>query len=424
MSTHKCGSALQERTGRGSLGEGLRDDFPILHQEVNNKPLIYLDNAATSQKPTAVVESITDYYNRYNSNVHRGVHHLSGLATAGYEAARAKLAVFIKAASYKEIVFTKNASEALNLVAHSWGLANLKPGDEVLLSVAEHHSNLIPWQLVAQRTGAVLRHVPLTKDTQELDMKAFHELLSPKTKLVGLVLISNVLGCVAPVQTISEAAHKVGAKVLFDASQAVPHMAIDVQATGADFIVGTAHKLCGPTGIGFLWGREEVLESMPPFMGGGEMIENVGLTESTYAPPPSRFEPGTPGIAEGIGFGSAIDYLSAIGMDKVYSFEQEIGGLLYQELEAVEGVTIYGPRPERGRAALCSFNVEGIHPTDISTILDMNGVAVRSGHLCTQPLHAALGISASVRASLYIYNTPAEVEVFISELKDAIKFFS
>jgi len=389
---------------------------------------VYLDNAATSQKPRQVLEALDNYYKTYNSNVHRGVHTLSAKATTEYEAAREKVAHFINASSHREVVYTRNASEAINLVAYSWGMQNLKPGDEIVLSVAEHHSNLVPWQLVAAKTGAVIKHVQLTKDSQELDMQHFKSLLSARTRLVSLVHVSNMLGAVTDTGYVVEEAGRVGARVLLDCCQSVPHMPVDVRALGADWIVGSSHKMCGPTGMGFLWGKAEVLEGMPPWMGGGEMIQDVYLDHSTYAPPPARFEAGTPAIGEAIGLGAACDYLSGLGMDRVHAYEHDIGTYLYDRLAAVPKVTIYGPSPKqagaRGRASLASFNVEGLHATDVSTLLDNAGVAVRSGHHCTQPLHRYLGIAASARASAYIYNTAGEVDAFIDALADTIAFFT
>eukprot|EP00873_Tetraselmis_striata_P011115 jgi/Tetstr1/431379/TSEL_021070.t1 len=407
----------------GTLGESLRPDFPILHQQVNGHPLVYLDSAATSQKPAAVLAKLTGVYEQYNANVHRGVHTLAATATAEYEGARAKIAGLINAASDREVVYTRNASEAINLVANTWG-ANLQPGDEIVTTVMEHHSNIVPWQLLAERTGAVLKFCELT-DSQELDMEMMAELITPRTKLVAVAHVSNMLGCVNPVEDIIALAHKVGARVLLDSCQSVPHMPVDVQALGADWIVASGHKMCGPTGIGFLWGKAEVLASMPPWMGGGEMIADVFLDHSTYAEPPARFEAGTPAIAEAIALGAAIDYLQEIGMEKVHAYEQELGKYLYEKLSEVPGVQIYGPPPTArgGRAALCAFNVEGLHATDVSTLLDASGVAVRSGHHCTQPVHRYLGIAASARASLYIYNTRAEVDAFVAELKETLAFF-
>jgi cysteine desulfurase/selenocysteine lyase len=410
------------------LADRVRQDFPILQQKVyDSYPLVYLDNAATSQKPKAVLDTIAEYYTEYNSNVHRGVHALSARATAAYEEARATIARFIGASGPEEIVFTRGATEAINLVANTWGLSTLRPGDEIILSVAEHHSNIVPWQLVAAKTGAVLRFLPLTPDTQEIDVSKLHELVTPQTRLIALVHVSNMLGCVCPVTQVVQIAEKVGARVLIDACQSVPNMPVNVGSLGVDWLVASGHKMCGPTGIGFLWGRKNLLEEMPPWMGGGEMIQDVYLDHSTYAEPPSRFEAGTPAIAEAIALGRACDYLSEIGMAEVKAWEDELGGYLYDKLRSVsDNIQIYGPPPSvaLGRAALCSFNVAGIHPTDISTILDQSGMAVRSGHLCTQPVHRILGVSASVRASPYIYNTYSDVDAFTDSLKDAIKFFT
>ena len=323
-------------------------------------------------------------------------------------------------------MFTRGATEAINLVANTWGVTTLQPGDEIIISVAEHHSNIVPWQLVAAKTGAVLKYIDITADTNELDIAQLRELVSSKTRLISLVHISNALGCVLPVPQVVEIARSVGAKLLLDACQSVPNGAVDVSTLGADWIVASGHKMCGPTGIGFLWGTPEVLESMPPWMGGGEMIQDVYMDHSTYAAPPSRFEAGTPAIAEAIGLGAACDYLTHIGMDRIHAYEKELGTYLYTELSQLERVKIYGPPPTaaQGRAALCTFNVEGLHPTDVSTLLDQAGVAVRSGHLCTQPVHRALGVSASVRASPYFYNTKADVDAFIRSLKDTIGFFT
>lgn len=368
---------------------------------------------------------MSNYYASYNSNVHRGVHTLSAKATTEYEAAREKVAKLVNAKTSREVVYTRNATEAINLVAYGWAIHNLKPGDEILVSVAEHHSNMVPWQIISQQTGAVLKHVQLTASQQELDMNSFKSLLSPKTKLVCLVHVSNMLGCVLDTDYVVEEAHKVGAKVLLDCCQSVPHAALDVQKLGADWIVASSHKFCGPTGIGFLWGRYDLLEEMKPWMGGGEMIQDVFLDHSTYAAPPSRFEAGTPAIGEAIGMGAAAEFLHGLGMDAVHHFEEEIGGYLWEKLRSVDGITLYGPAPggKRGRASLASFNVEGLHATDVSTLLDAAGVAVRSGHHCTQPLHRVLGVNASARASLYIYNTPGEVDTFVDALKDTISFF-
>lgn len=409
-----------------SLGEITKPDFPILKQEVNGSRLVYLDNAATSQKPQFVIDAIREYYEVYNSNVHRGIHFLSAKATDEYELARKKLADFINAAGSKEIVFTRNATEAINLVAYSWGLTNLKAGDEIILSIAEHHSVIVPWQIVAQKTGAVLKFVNLNEE-EVPDLEQLKQLLCKKTKLVAIHHVSNTLGCILPIQEIVRWTQKYGARVLVDACQSVPHMSVDVQQLGVDFLVASSHKMCGPTGIGFLYGKSELLTSMPPFLGGGEMIADVFLDHSTYAEPPSRFEAGTPAIGEAIGLGKAIDYLSGIGMQRIHEYELELANYLYQSLSSVSNVRIYGPAPNAtsGRAALCSFTVENVHPTDIATFLDQqHGVAVRSGHHCAQPLHHYLGINASCRASLYFYNTKDEVDAFVKGLKDTIGFFT
>ncbi|KAK9062697.1 hypothetical protein SSX86_019886 [Deinandra increscens subsp. villosa] len=410
-----------------SLGHSTRPDFEILHQNVNNgSKLVYLDNAATSQKPSAVIDAVNNYYKSYNSNVHRGIHFLSARATDEYEMARRKVANFINASESSEIVFTRNATEAINLVAYSWGISNLKAGDEIIVTVAEHHSSIVPWQILCEKTGAVLKFVSLTED-EVPDIKMLQDLLSNKTKLVAVHHVSNVLASVLPIKDIAQWAHDVGARILVDACQSVPHMVVDVQNLGVDFLVASSHKMCGPTGVGFLYGKSELLAAMPPFLGGGEMIADVFLDHSTYADPPSRFEAGTPAIGEAIGLGSAIDYLSQIGMQKIHDYEVDLANYLYENLHTIPGVRIYGPAPSQTvhRAALCSFNVEGLHPTDIATFLDQqHGIAIRSGHHCAQPLHRYLGINASARASLYFYNTKEDVDDFIRALVDTIGFFS
>ena len=409
----------------GLLADEVRADFPILQQDVNGQPLVYLDNAATSQKPQAVIDAMVNYYQADNANVHRGVHALSARATEAYEGARDKVAAFVNAASRDEIVFTRNASEAINLVAYAWGLSELKQGDEILLSVMEHHSNLVPWQLIAQRTGAVLKHVPLS-EAQAFDMAAFRQLITDKTKLVAVNHVSNTLGCINPVQEIVETAHKYGAKVLIDACQSVPHMPVDVQALGCDWLVASGHKMCGPTGAGFLYGKLDVLNAMPPFMGGGEMIQDVFLDHSTYAELPHKFEAGTPAIAEVIVLGAAVDYLNQVGMERIAEYEHQLTVYLYEQIAQVPKLTLYGPKPNAdgsGRAAIATFTVEGIHAQDLSTLLDQSGIAIRSGHHCTQPLHTILGVTSTARASLYFYNTPADIDAFIKALKETIDFF-
>lgn len=409
-----------------SLAEQVRADFPILNQEVYGNPLVYLDNAATSQKPLAVLTALKDYYEQDNANVHRGLHTLSSRATDAYEGARDKVARFINAASRQEVIYTRNASEAINLVAYSWGMTNLTAGDEIILSVMEHHSNLVPWQFVAHRTGAILKFVELSAD-EGFNLDQFKSLVNDKTKLVATVHVSNMLGCINPVQEICTIAHQYGAKVLIDACQSVPHMAIDVQAMDCDWLVASGHKMCAPTGIGFLYGRLALLEAMPPFLGGGEMIADVYLDHSTYAALPHKFEAGTPAIGEAIALGAAVDYLTQLGMDTIHAYEQQLTAYLFQQLQTLPHLRVYGPKPTadgQGRAALAAFTVEGIHPSDLSTVLDQSGVAIRSGHHCTQPLHRYLGIPASARASLYFYNTFTDIDRLITALREAIEFFS
>ncbi|NEO30947.1 MAG: cysteine desulfurase [Symploca sp. SIO3C6] len=412
----------QERT----IADKVRQDFPILHQEVNGKPLLYLDNAATSQKPIAVIEALRRYYEQDNSNVHRGAHTLSAKATDAYEGARDKVAKFVNAASRQEIVFTRNATEAINLVAYSWGWSNLQPTDEIILSVMEHHSNIVPWQIIAQRTGAVIKYVGLTEN-EEFDLEQFKSLISAKTKLVSVVHVSNTLGCINPVEEIIAIAHQQGAKVLIDACQSIPHLPIDVQAMDCDWLVASGHKMCAPTGIGFLYGKQELLEAMPPFLGGGEMIAEVFLEYSTYGELPHKFEAGTPAIGEAIALGAAVDYLSGLGMENIHAYEEELTAYLFEQLGSIPEVRIYGPQPTtdgKGRAALAAFTVEGLDSTDVATMLDQEGVAIRSGHHCTGPLHRALEITGTARASLYFYNTKKEIDAFIVALKETIEFFS
>jgi len=404
-----------------TLADRVRADFEILDQEVNGKPLIYFDNAASSQKPKSVLDAWKYYYEHDNANVHRGAHTLSARATDAYEGARDKIAKFVNAKSSEEIIYTRNASEAINLVAYSWGWANLKAGDEVILSVMEHHSNIVPWQLIAQRTGAVLRFLEPNNEGV-LSIEQFKSLLNSRTKLVSIVHVSNTLGCVNPVEEMIPLAHAHGAKVLLDACQSVPHMPIDVQALDCDWLVASGHKMCAPTGIGFLYGKRDLLLEMPPFMGGGEMIADVFLDHSTYAGLPHKFEAGTPAIGEAIALGAAVDYLTAIGMDKIHAYEQELINYLMDALDHIPDIKIYGPRHDR--AGLVAFTIShGIHANDLSAMLDQDGIAIRSGHHCTQPLHRFLGISGTARASVYFYNTKTEIDTFVACLKDAIAFF-
>ncbi|NJK30874.1 MAG: SufS family cysteine desulfurase [Acaryochloris sp. RU_4_1] len=411
----------QEKT----LALQVRPDFPILDQRIHDQPLVYLDSAATSQKPTQVLQALQEYYEQANANVHRGVHTLSNRATDAYEGARDKIAAFVNAASRQEIIYTRNASEGINLVAYSWGLNNLKAGDEIILTVMEHHSNLIPWQWVAQRTGATLKFVELDVN-QAFDLDQFRTLISDKTKLVSVVHVSNTLGCINPVEEITAIAHHYGAKVLIDACQSVPHMPVDVQTIDCDWLVASGHKMCAPTGIGFLYGKLDLLRSMPPFLGGGEMIADVYLDHATYADLPHKFEAGTPAIGEAIALGAAVDYLSGIGMNKIHTYEAELTAYLFQRLQEIPEIQIYGPQPDakgEGRAALASFTAGDVHPHDLSTILDQAGVAIRAGHHCTQPLHRYLKVQSTARASLYFYNTQVEIDTFIASLKEAVEFF-
>lgn len=405
-----------------TLAAQVRPDFGLLTRQVHERPLIYLDNAATSQKPEAVLQAMQHYYHHSNANVHRGVHTLSNEATDSYEGARKKVAQLINARSFQEIVYTRNASEAINLVAYTWGMSELKPGDEIILSRMEHHSNLIPWQLVAQKTGSVLKFVEITP-AGHLDLEQFQSLLTERTKLVAIVHVSNMLGSINPAETIIALAHANGSKVLLDACQSVPHMGVDVRALDCDWLVFSAHKMCGPTGIGILYGKQDLLDSMPPFMGGGEMIADVGWEQSTYAELPHKFEAGTPAIAEAVGLGAAVDYLTEIGIDRIHQHEKLLTQRLLAGIQAIEGVTVYGPTDVSQRAGLVSFAVEGIHAHDLSTLLDQDGIAIRAGHHCTQPLHRDLGVAATARASVYLYNTLDEVETFLVSLQESIDFF-
>jgi cysteine desulfurase / selenocysteine lyase len=416
---HACTTSVSATPVTGSSALADPAAFPILDQEVHGRPLLYLDSAATSQKPMAVIDAMISYYRCDNSNVHRGAHSLSGRATDQFEAARDAVSDLIGAASRDEIVYTRNATEAINLVAATWGRANVGEGDEIILSCMEHHANLVPWQMLASACGARIVPIPLTAD-ETYNVDALRVALgSGKVKLVAFSHVSNVLGCINPAKDIIALAHEAGATTLVDACQSVPHMKVDVQDMGCDFLVASGHKMCGPTGIGFLYGRRALLESMPPYMGGGEMIADVYLDRSTYAALPHKFEAGTPAIGEAIGLGAAIAYLNGLGMDAVEAYEHELAAYLYRSLTAFEEVTVYGPPPPR--AALCSFNVAGLNGTDIATMLDLDGVAVRSGHHCAQPLHRALGVESSARASLYIYNSTADVDSFIALLKEAVE---
>ena len=412
------------RNASVSIADQTRADFPILAQEsASGQPLIYLDHAATSQKPLAVLDALRNYYSCDNANVHRGAHQLSARATEAFEGARLITARFVAAASPREIVFTRNASEAINLVARTWGDAELKPGDEVLLTVMEHHSNLVPWQQLAQRTGCVLRHVGVTEQGT-LDLEDLREKINARTRLVGLVHISNTLGCCNPVDEVVALAAQHGALVLLDACQSLAHKAVDVGQLGIDFLVGSSHKLCGPTGMGFLWAREALLEAMPPFLGGGEMIQDVFLDHSTWAELPHKFEAGTPAIGEAIGMGAAITYLQALGLEAIQAWEAQLTAHLFARLEGIDGLRILGPTPEQQpeRGALATFLVDGLHANDIAAMLDLSGVCIRSGHHCCQPLHRHYGVTGSARASLSFTSTFEEIDRFADELSSTIHF--
>ena len=404
--------------------ESVRRDFPILKRRVGEYPLVYLDSANTSHKPRQVVDAVSSHYLEHNANVARAMHTLGAEATAAFEGARAKVASFIGAASADEIVFTKNASEALNLAAHTLA-SRLKPGDEVVVSVMEHHSNLVPWQLACQSSGATLRWFDITEEGR-LDLaKAEREgLINKATRVVSLAWVSNVLGTVNPIARIAEWARSVGAVMVVDGSQGVPLRPSDVQALGIDLLAFTGHKMCGPTGIGVLWGRYELLEQLPPFLGGGEMIEVVRMTESSYAPPPHRFEAGTQPSAQAVGLGAAIDYLSSLGMSEIQAHETEITGRLLAGLGGLAGVHLLGPTDRDDRGGAVAFTVDGVHPHDLMQLLDSRGVAVRGGHHCAAPLHRRLGVQSSSRASGYLYTTPQEVDALVEAVAWAHDFFN
>ena len=401
-----------------AIPDGIRDDFPALAQEINGHPLVYFDNAATTQKPRAVLDAIQNYYEHDNANVHRGIHELSNRATAAYEGTRDRVAQFINASAREDIIFTRGTTEAINLVAATWGTANLGAGDVVLLTELEHHSNLVPWQLLAQRTGAKLRFIPVTGDEGTLDLSDFDGQLEG-AKLVSLAHISNALGTINPVAEICAQAKTVGAVTLVDAAQSAGHMPLDVQALDCDFLALSGHKLCGPTGIGALFTRSELQEAMPPYQGGGEMISKVEFHKSEFNVPPHKFEAGTPNVAGAAGLHAALDYLDAIGLDAIHAHDTELAHYAKERLSEFEGVRIFGPTEERG--GLVSFIFENVHALDLATLADQQGVAIRIGHHCTQPLHEKLGVPATARASFYFYNTRSEVDRFIEVLQKVIK---
>jgi cysteine desulfurase/selenocysteine lyase len=398
----------------------VRADFPILSRTVYGKPLVYLDNAASAQKPRSVIDAESRVYEQEYANVHRGLHYLSGAATDAFEATREAVKRFINAASIKEIIYTSGTTEAINLVAQSYGRAFLKQGDEIIVSVLEHHSNIVPWQLLAQEKGLVLKVAPIDDDGNFL-LDEFEKLLSPRTKLVSITYMSNALGTIVPVKAVIDRAHAVGAKVLLDAAQAITHMPVDVQALGCDFLAFSGHKLYGPTGIGILYGREELLEAMPPWQGGGEMIRTVSFSGTTFAELPAKFEAGTPAIAQTIALKAAIDYVTALGLDTIAAHERDLLDYGVERLSHIPGLTIVGRARER--ASIISFAMDCAHPHDIGTVIDQAGVAVRAGHHCAQPLMERLQLPATARASFALYNTKAEIDVMAEALDKVVKLF-
>jgi len=401
----------------------IRKDFPILSRQVHGKPLVYLDSAASSQKPYTVIEAMSAYYETCHANVHRGVYEISEEATAKMEKARVKVARFINARQSKQVIFTRNTTESINLVAYTWGNTNIAAGDLIVLTEIEHHSNLVPWQLLAQRTGARLEFVPITDDGL-LRLDIYEQLLQQQPKLVAFAHMSNVLGTINPARQMIAQAHAAGAVVLLDAAQSVPHLPVDVQALDADFLCFSSHKMLGPTGIGVLYGRRDLLEAMPPFMGGGDMIRTVGLRESTWNDLPWKFEAGTPAIAEAIGLGVAVDYLNALGMENVHRYEQEITAYAMAQLRAIPGLTIYGPEATQ-RGGVVAFTLADIHPHDLASILDQEvGVAIRAGHHCAQPLMDRFGLAAMARASFYVYTIQEDIDVLVQGLHKALQIFS
>lgn len=400
----------------------LRADFPLLDQQVNDEPLVYLDNAATAQRPTPVLKRVLDFYQTDNANVHRGVHTLAERATADYEAARDKVQKFIHANKREEVIFTKGCTDSLNLVAATYGEQNIQAGDEIVISIMEHHSNLIPWQQLAIKKGATLKYIGLTKEG-ELDMADAAAKVTDRTKIVAVTHASNVMGTVTPLKQLAKLAHEHGAIIVGDGAQAVPHMKVDVTDLDVDFYAFSGHKMMSPTGIGVLYGKQALLEAMPPYQYGGEMIGSVTEQESTWAALPHKFEAGTQNIAGAVGLGAAIDYLTAIGMDRIEAHERELVQTVLPQLLAIEGLTVYGSTDPAKHTGVISFNLGHLHPHDLATALDMEGVAVRAGHHCAQPLMNYLGLEASARASFYLYNTAADAEKLVSALKEAKEFF-
>jgi cysteine desulfurase/selenocysteine lyase len=400
----------------------IRKDFPILERETHpGQRVTYLDSTATSQKPLQVIEAMNDYYRRSNANIHRGVHTLAEEATTMYEGARERIAKFINASSSREIIYTRNTTESINLVAYSWARANLKQGDLIILTEMEHHSNLVPWHMLQAERGIELEFIPVTEDGL-LDLEIYKSLLKRTPKLVSFTHMSNVLGTINPAAEIIRLGHEVGAIVLVDGAQSVPHLTVDVQALDADFYAFSAHKMCGPTGIGALYGKSSLLEAMPPFLGGGDMIKEVKLRSFRANTLPHKFEAGTPAIAEAIGFGAAVDYLSKIGMDHIAEHEHEITSYALDRLEEIPGVKLFGPSADK-KGGVAAFTLEGIHPHDVAQILDQDGIAIRAGHHCAQPLHEKFGIPATSRASFYLYSTKEEVDLLVNGLYKVKEMF-
>lgn len=400
----------------------IRKDFPILFQEVNDEPLVYLDNAATTQKPTQVLDVLRDYYEHDNANVHRGVHTLAERATADYENSREKVRAFINAKETAEVLFTRGTTTGLNWLARSYGDAFIKEGDEIVISYMEHHSNIIPWQQLVERKGAVLRYLPLT-DQGFIDMTAAKDIINEKTAIVSLAYVSNVLGVINPIKELAEMAHANNAVMIVDGAQAAPHMAVDVQALDADFFAFSGHKMCGPTGIGVLYGKRQWLEQMEPVEFGGEMIDFVNLFDSTWKELPWKFEAGTPNIAGTIALGAAVDYLNEIGMENIHRYEQELVDYVLPKLHEIDGITTYGPQDPKHHTGVIAFNLDGIHPHDVATALDMEGIAVRAGHHCAQPLMNYLNLPATARASFYFYNTKEDADRLIEAIQATKEFF-
>ncbi|WP_077619257.1 cysteine desulfurase [Bacillus sinesaloumensis] len=400
--------------------QDIRSMFPILDQEVNGNPLVYLDSAATSQKPVTVIEALDRYYREYNSNVHRGVHTLGTKATDAYENSREKVRKFINASSMQEIIFTRGTTTAINTIAESYGRDNLQEGDEIVITYMEHHANIIPWQQIAKRTGAKLKYIPLQEDGS-IDIKDVEATVTNQTKIVSVMMVSNVLGTINPIKEITEIAHRNGAIMVVDGAQAAPHLKIDVKDLNCDFLAFSGHKMCGPTGIGVLYGKKALLEKMVPVETGGEMIDFVDLYESTWKELPWKFEAGTPIIAGAIGLGAAIDFLEDIGLDNILEYEHKLADYAVERLSQIEGLTIYGPKH---RAGLVTFNIEDVHPHDVATVLDADGIAVRAGHHCAQPLMKWLKVSATARASFYLYNTEEEIDKLVEGLIKTKEYFS